>query len=97
MGRSWSGEGAGYVQGWDILLIWIIIGQRPTVLAVGAVRDCFDIFISLSSLSPSLWVAARYKSKYYLKESLNLNNQPTTPIKGAVSIRPVLCLINPYN
>ena len=27
-----------------ILLIWIIVGQEPTVLAVSAVRGCLDNF-----------------------------------------------------
>ena len=29
-----------------VLLIWIIVGQRPTVLAVDAGGGCLDIFIS---------------------------------------------------
>ena len=27
-----------------VLLIWIIVGQGPTVLAVGAGESCLDIF-----------------------------------------------------
>ena len=27
-----------------VLLIWIIVGQGPIALAVGASRGCFDIF-----------------------------------------------------
>ena len=27
-----------------VLLIWIIVGQGPSALAVGAVEDCLDIF-----------------------------------------------------
>ena len=37
--------------------IWMIVGQGPIVLAVGAGRGCLDIFTLLylfSSLSPSL-------------------------------------------
>ena len=30
----------------DVLLIWIIVGQGPTVLAEGAGGGCFDIFLS---------------------------------------------------
>ena len=54
----------GYIQLWDVLLIWMIVGQEPIVRAVG--RDgglfffCFffvlPIFISF--ISPSLWEAA---------------------------------------
>ena len=46
------------------LLIWIIVGQGHTVLAVGAGGGRFDIFslifffLSLSLLSPSLWEMA---------------------------------------
>ena len=35
---------------WSILLIWILVGQRPTVLAVGREEGCLDIFSSLSCL-----------------------------------------------
>ena len=37
--------------------IWMIVGQGPTVLAVGAGEGCLDIFILIypvSPLSPSL-------------------------------------------
>ena len=43
--------------------IWMIVGQGPIVLAVGAGGGCLDIFTLLylfSSLSPSLWETARY-------------------------------------
>ena len=38
--------------------IWMIVGQGPIALAVGAVGGCLDIFTllySFSPLSPSLW------------------------------------------
>ena len=38
--------------------IWIIVGQGPSALAVGAGGGCLDIFTliyPLSPLSPSLW------------------------------------------
>ena len=41
--------------------IWIIVGQRPTVLAVGAGGGGLDIFTFVypfSPLSPSLWESA---------------------------------------
>ena len=37
--------------------IWMVVGQGPTALAVGAGGDCLDIFTLLcpfSTLSPSL-------------------------------------------
>ena len=43
------------------LLIWIKVGQGPTVLAVGAVGVCLDIFSLFYHsylLSPSLWEMA---------------------------------------
>ena len=33
-----------------VLLIWIIVGQGPTALAVGAGGSCLDIFSSIISL-----------------------------------------------
>ena len=63
--------------------IWMIVGQGPIVLAVGAGGGCLDIFTLLylfSSLSPSLWETARYRLKYCLKGPLNPKqptNQPT--------------------
>ena len=44
-----------------ILLIWIIVGQGPTALAVGAGGGYLDIFfsrLSFLSFSPSLWEMA---------------------------------------
>ena len=44
--------------------IWMIVGQGPIALAVGAGGGCLDIFIllcSFSPLSPSLWETARYR------------------------------------
>ena len=61
---------------------WIIVGQGPTPLAVGAGGGCLDIFTLLypfSPLSPSLWETARYRLKYCLKEPLN-PKQPTNQI-----------------
>ena len=46
--------------------IWMIVGQGPIVLAVGADVGCLDIFTLLypfSPLSPSLWETARYRLK----------------------------------
>ena len=51
--------------------IWVIVGQGPIALAVGAGGDCLDIFTLLyhfSLLPPSIWETARYRLKYCLKE-----------------------------
>ena len=53
---------------------WIIVGQGPVALAVGAGGGCLDIFTLLYPffpLSPSLWETARYRLKYCLKGLLN--------------------------
>ena len=62
-----------------VLLIWILVGQGPTALAVGAGGGCLDIFTLVyhfSPFSPSLWETARYRLKYCLKGPLN-PKQPT--------------------
>lgn len=74
-------------QWWGVLLIWIAVGQRHTVLAVGAEGDGLDVVVFFSSVTSILsltpWEMARGiyypRPKYYLKEPLN----PTTqkPIK----------------
>ena len=57
-----------------VLLIWIILGHRPTALGVGAGGGCFVSRLSfVFSLSLSL---ARYRLKYCLKGPLN-PKQPT--------------------
>ena len=59
--------------------IWMIVGQGPTALAVGAGGRCLDIFslvYPFSPLSLSLWETARYRLKYCLKGPLN-PKQPT--------------------
>ena len=63
--------------------IWMIVGQGPTALAVGAGGSCLDIFTLIypfSALSPSLWETARYRLKYCLKGPLN-PKQPTNQIQ----------------
>ena len=55
-------------------LIWMIVGQEPTALAVGAGGGLFGHFFShllFSLLSPSLCKTARYRLKYCLKGPLN--------------------------
>ena len=66
--------------------IWIIVGQGPTALAVGAGGGCLDIFTLIypfSPLSPSLWETARYRLKYCLKGPLN-PKLPTNYSQGRV-------------
>ena len=70
--------------------IWMMVGQGPIALAVGAGGGCLDMFTLLyhfSSLSPSLWETARYRLKYCLKGPLN-PKQPTnlSPSPGNVAI-----------
>ena len=70
-----------------VLLAWMIVGQVPIALAVGAGGGCLDIFSLIylfSFLSPSLWETARYRLKYCLKGPLN-PKQPTNPSLGVNS------------
>ena len=65
--------------------IWSIVGQGPTVLAVGADGGCLDVFTLIypfSPLFPSLWKTARYRLKYCLKGPLNLK-QPTNQLSAS--------------
>ena len=67
--------------------IWIVVGQGPTALAVGAGEGCLNIFTliyTLFPLSPSLCETARYRLKYCLKGPLNPKqptNQPTVELE----------------
>ena len=88
---GWSGGAKvlGKLQCRGVLLIWIIVGQGPTALAVGAGGGCLDIFTLIypfSPLSPSLWETARYRLKYCLKGPLN-PKQPTNQSKTCGFIR----------
>ena len=67
--------------------IWIIVGQGPIALAVGAGGGCLDIFSLIylfSFLSPSLWETARYRLKYCLKGPLS-PKQPTNHVKTTLT------------
>ena len=73
--------------------IWIIVGQGPTALAVGAGGGCLDIFTLIYPffpLSPSLWETARYRLKHCLKGPLNPKptNQPTMQNSGIERFSP---------
>ena len=64
----------GKLQYRGVLLVWIIVGQETTALAVDAGGGCLDIFslvYHFSFLSPSLWETARYRLKYCLKGPLS--------------------------
>ena len=56
--------------------IWMIVGQGPIALAIGAGGGCLDIFTLLCPFSPSLWETARCRLKHCLKGPLN-PKQPT--------------------
>ena len=81
---------------------WIIVGQGPIVLAVGAGGGCLDIFSLIyhfSFLSPSLWETARYRLKYCLKGPLSLKttNQPTNQNRTVhPSVRPLQIVSRRY-
>ena len=67
------------------LLVWILVGQGPIALAVGAGRGVFGHFFShLSFLffSPSLWETVRYRLKYCLKGPLNPKTTNQTTMSG---------------
>ena len=62
--------------------IWLIAGQGPIALAVGAGGCGLEILTLrylFSPLSPSLWETARYRLKYCLKGPLNLNKKKKDP------------------
>ena len=64
----WTGGGRVERRCWvnfqcrGVLLVWMIVGQGPIVLAVGAGGGCLDIFSLIylfSFLSSSLWETVR--------------------------------------
>ena len=59
--------------------IWIIVGQGPITLAVGAVGVWTFLLSILSLLFLPLWETARYRLKYCLKGPLNLTQQQQQP------------------
>ena len=66
--------------------IWLIVGQGPTALAVGAgggYLDSFTLIYPFSPVSPSLWKTARYRLKYCLKGPLS-PKQPTNQSKDCM-------------
>ena len=78
--------------------IWIIVGQGPTALAVGAGGGCLDIFALIYRffpLSPSFWETTRYRLKYCLKGPLNPKptNQPYR-LRYAARLKPARNIVN---
>ena len=64
--------------------IWMIVGQGPIALAVGAGGGLWTVlFSSILSLlfSLSLWETARYRVKYCLKGPLNPKQPTDRPYK----------------
>ena len=73
--------------------IWMIVGQGPIALAIGAGGGCLDIFTLLypfSPLSPSLWETSRYRLKYCLKGPLNPKPTNQSPKRDKPTIFPKL-------
>ena len=63
----------------DVLVTWILVGQGPPALAVGADGGCLDFFFLVyrfSFLCPSVWETAGYILKHCLKGPLS-PKQPT--------------------
>ena len=86
-------------------LIWIAVGQGPTVLAVGAGGRCLAIFSHVYHFSfpSSLWEAPRYRLTHYLKGSFNTvygahtHNPTAIKLKWCSAELPVgLLTINPH-
>ena len=67
----------------EVLLIWMIVGQGPIALAVGASGGVvWTFFLSIFSLFfLSLWKTVRYRLNYCLKEPLNPNQPPVNQRK----------------
>ena len=62
--------------------LWMIVGQGPTALAVGAGGGGLHIFTLdylFSFLSPCLWEMTQYRLKYCLKGLLNQKQSTNQP------------------
>ena len=80
-------------QGRGVLQIWIIVGQGPIALVVGAGGGCLDIFSLIYHsffLSPSLWETARYRLKYCLKGPSGPKQPTNQPINIKQENHPIL-------
>ena len=77
--------------------VWMIVGQGPIALAVGAGGGCLDIFTLLypfSPLPPSLWETARYRLKYCLKGPLNPKQPTNQPVSSCQIMQRMIQLHN---
>ena len=68
----------------DVHLLWIIMGQGPIALAVGAGGGCLAFFLSsiFSLFFLLVWETARYSLKHRLKGPLNPKPPPNQPTKN---------------
>ena len=94
--QSWGWSGGAMVLGKLPVpgrpTIWMIVGQGPIALAVGAGGGGLHIFTLIypfSPLSPHLWETARYRLKYCLKGPLN-PKQPTNQIVQSLIPKDIL-------
>ena len=81
-------------------IIWMIVGQGPIALAVGAGGGCLDIFTLLYHfyfLSPFLLETARYRLKYCLKGPLNQKQQTNQSLWETARYRLKYCLKGPLS
>ena len=67
-----------------VLIIWMIVGQGPIALAVGAGGGVFFPSTIISLFFLLLWETARYRLKYCLKGPLNPTQPTNQPIVGLV-------------
>ena len=72
---GWSGGAMGKLPVPGRPTIWIIVGQGPIALAVGAGGGCLDIFYSPLSFLSAFSLSLGYRLKYSLKGPLNPKQQ----------------------
>ena len=73
---------------WGDLLIWIMVGQGPTAIAVGAGGGCLEFFLSSIFSLFFLWETAQYRLKYCLKGPLSpkTTNQHQRYLTNSVTV-----------
>ena len=71
--------------------IWMIVGQGPVALAIGAggggCLGNFTLIYLFSPLSPSRWETARYRLKYCLKGLLNPKQPTNSDVERLFNVR----------
>ena len=65
-----SGDGLGKIRSRSVLIVWKLVEQGLTVLAVRA-GEAVWIFYLFSRLSSLFFLTARYRLRYCLKESFD--------------------------